>query len=1344
MMKIRSVILLLTGIFACLPVSAQEEDRGYWALTESKILYEGERSVGDNTGIIGGQNGNAQFRIQHSKYTPFQADGTYSVSQSEGVTRINIGGKKSSEQEYIHTLKVSWSRPPEYVKVGEEDKIIIDVKAKLDDREYSPELLASDNDSKVKTTLNGKEKEYSAQKLGFGTKEGYTTEVSVSIMPEFTIRNTVFGFDMMNRSLISCSNIEEFESTLVRVAQGTGASEEEVSEVFKKAYANNQYSTEWSSSSTDKSKARLSCQDAWEQYLPLGKESCLMVSVSTTFSSTKSNPYKSSSSSSYTICQFYLYKYYPNGGDVENTVRADDPNAWKGGGDDGGESDGTTLPPWVIPVAVGTVGAIIGYKMLKKRRKGDDEETEEAEEEPEEDDEPKKPSTYKMILYKNFGSTLTVGDEPKMVGARIEEITAEGKRIERHDLTKQIEIEQGSYLRIVETGMVDKYKAALITADEYPKEEPHEGDICFIFRSLNGALKNRVVFKIEKSEVLFGQDNLTLPSGYDKEVRLPFLAVGFDGAKDIIARVVPSDGNKDLENTYSVEVEWDEKAQMHFAIIRDLKPAGKLAGRYERHLLEIEVPSKVGEPIRGSLEVHRFHMGLALHIGDIGCYIEEYNPRKHRSSRFAFMGPERKTYVPAETVASVVLYEYDETEHKVLQLAPVLTGCKWKAFNEEKQQLVDKLGLQCELTKEMGDKGGREAVFRCCRCSLDAPQRIEAVVELNAKHLDREYTSETKVLLCSQPIRHFGSLEEEMAKLKEEEHTTERLLHIQKAIYEQGLYQKLFPLEKFIEVMLEGYKPEYGYDAAQVKRVRDLYTGVISGRIEGANGQGAKPMTLAEEVGLFLEVFITNSKKVEESMGFFTRMAVGVVTMGCSEVVFTGLEVVTNMKEYVDNGGDSVWGGFCVGAKVVVREYLTELATAGAMSKLSKVAKEAGLTPDAIKKGAMEMVEEGKGFLNTLKGRVMKNAINDSTEATSRAVSKSKAIRKMAKANPLTKAEKELLEISEFGFEHAKEQVRDLQAAVDLYRMNPHGPGNKEMLNKLILDVQQNKQAMYLLNNADDSMNYVRSKFNTTLETIYEETDAAVKKKLSQGTGVPEHLIEKLNATTSDKMKLIKGQKVTMDRDVTYFWKDAKGDVHYFSQKNTTELYNKEFYQKSLGYKASDSKFANRWAGKMDQTNIEDVLTHAESYGKDLDNMLNPKLHKQALLDPTKVGDTVTYKGKEWFGKGEALLNNAKNISDITERQLMQSQGISSIMEGIRQEVKQFDNFVNPRNMARMQINGASHIPDKLRTAVECCRRINKMESADALLQIERELSLLGFTRDSFAEAMGQAIKDIG
>ena len=1342
-MRIQRIPLFLIGLMLAVSATAQKEkDRGYWALTYKKTLLDGERFNGNNTGIENGMNGKAVFKILEYMPSTFKADGTYSVRHEPGMVIITEGGQRTPEKRTIRSIETMWTKPPQYVKVGEENKIEIKVKTTLDGQPFDIDQLWGDLKK-------------AAKKYNFVNKfeRSHTVDLDIIVTPEVTVGNTTLGYDMMQSILANSTNEDDLETYSKRYVANAD-NPEAVQEALEKQYEERGGIMTWGSCLRDKAEGRLYCTDDWSQQLVLGKESYMVVSVKAAYSTDNGiAPNGATKMLSYAVTQFYLYKYYPNGGDIENTVRADDDDQWLGGGDneEGGEDGGTILPPWMIPVGVGTIGTFVGYKLIKRRRKGDedgpdepeDELEKEPEEEPEEEDEPKKPSTYKMILYKNFGSKLVVGDEPKIVGARIEERTAEGKRIERHDLTKQIEIEQGENLRIVETGLKDKYKVASITADDYP-EESHEGDIWFIFRTPNGALRNKVVFNIEMSEIIFGQDNLTLPSGYEKEVRLPFVAVGLDRSEDIVAQISPADGNPDLANTYSVNVEWDEETHMHFAVIHDLKPAGKLAGRYERHLLEIEAPSKSGKSIKGSLDIRRFHMGLAVHVGDIGCYIEEYSARKHATRRFAFAGAEGKTYTPAETHSSIVLYEYDESEHKVLQLAPVLTGCKWKAFDDEKQKLVDKLGLQCNQTGEKGDKGGSEAIFRCCRCALDAPQRIEVILTLTTKHLDREYSTDTKVLLCSQPVRHFGSLNEEMAVLKEEEHTTERLLHIQRAIFEQGLYEKLFPLEKFIEVMLEGYKPEYGYDPDQVKRVRDLYTGVLSGTIEGAGGKAAKDMTLAEEVGLFLEVFIARSKEIEDSMGFFTRLVVGVATMGCADVVFTGLEIVRDMKEYVDNGGDSVWEGFIVGAKVAAREFVMDQAGGYAMEKMSKIAKNAGLTPEAIKKGAMEMVDEGKGFLNTIKGKVMKNALNDSTEASKRAISKSKMIKEMAKSKPLTKAEKELLEISEFGFEHAKEQVRDLQAAVDLYRMNPHGPGNKEMLNKLILDVQQNKQAMYLLNNADESLNYVRSKFNTTLETIYEETDSAVKKKLSQGTGIPEHMIEKLNATTSDKMKLIKGQKVTMDRDVTYFWKDANGDIHYFSQKNTTELYNKEFYQKSLGYKASDSKFANRWAGKMDQTNIEDVLHHAESYGKDLDNMLKPELHKQALLDPTKVGDTVTYKGKEWFGKGEALLENAKGITDLTERQLMQSQGVSSIMEGIRQEVKQFDNFVNPRNIARLQANGASRIPDNLRAAVECCRRINKMESADALLQIERELSLLGFTRDSFAEAMGQAIKDIG
>ena len=227
-------------------------------------------------------------------------------------------------------------------------------------------------------------------------------------------------------------------------------------------------------------------------------------------------------------------------------------------------------------------------------------------------------------------------------------------------------------------------------------------------------------------------------------------------------------------------------------------------------------------------------------------------------------------------------------------------------------------------------------------------------------------------------------------------------------------------------------------------------------------------------------------------------------------------------------------------------------------------------------------------------------------------------------------------------------------------------------------------------------------------------------------------------------MKLIKGEKVTMDRDVTYYWTDDKGVDHYFSQKNTTALYNNEFHEKALGYRSKVEGGAGRFAQAMDQTNIEDVMNHPESYGWDLDNMIKPDLHKNPLLNPTKVSETVTYKGKEWFQRGNALLEKAKSVSDLTERQLMQSQGVSSLMEGIRQEVKQFDNFVDPRNLERFDINGMSKIPLKLRTAVERARCITDMNSPKALVQVKRELAELGYTLESFAEAMGQAIKDIG
>ena len=128
--------------------------------------------------------------------------------------------------------------------------------------------------------------------------------------------------------------------------------------------------------------------------------------------------------------------------------------------DDPGEDKGLGIPPAVFWIGGGTVGGAVlvnqirkrggGKKKGKNKDKGDD------------DPKPKKPSSYKMILYKEFGNTLRLGDPPVIVGARIEETTADGYKVDRPDLTQTIRISEGENIHVLATGNNGKYRCAKI------------------------------------------------------------------------------------------------------------------------------------------------------------------------------------------------------------------------------------------------------------------------------------------------------------------------------------------------------------------------------------------------------------------------------------------------------------------------------------------------------------------------------------------------------------------------------------------------------------------------------------------------------------------------------------------------------------------------------------------------------------------------------------------------------------------------------------------------------------------------------------------------------------------
>jgi hypothetical protein len=195
----------------------------------------------------------------------------------------------------------------------------------------------------------------------------------------------------------------------------------------------------------------------------------------------------------------------------------------------------------------------------------------------------------------------------------------------------------------------------------------------------------------------------------------------------------------------------------------------------------------------------------------------------------------------------------------------------------------------------------------------------------------------------------------------------------------------------------------------------------------------------------------------------------------------------------------------------------------------------------------------------------------------------------------------------------------------------------------------------------------------------------------------------------------------------------------------TTQIYNHQIADSSLGFRSKTAELSNKFAKAMDQTNIEDVLNHPESYGKDIDILLDSKKMHVQLSDPRKVADAVTYKGKEWFRQGDELLKEAGKAADEAERLMLRSEAVSKYMEGLRQGMKQFKNYIDPRDIARVGVNGGSKISSKLRVAIKECEKLFEHGSRQcSLADVDNVLSHMGYTRDSLLEELGETLFNIG
>ena len=1017
--------------------------------------------------------------------------------------------------------------------------------------------------------------------------------------------------------------------------------------------------------------------------------------------------------------------------------------------------------PWgtAIPIAVGA--GIIGYlthliNKLRKRRKAnakdqqDEDNSDDNDDEDDDDDE--EPDQLEMKFYKDFDGTLISGDAAQRVSVCIVRHPAKGGEWVDENLTRQIEITSAdNYLEVEDDGMVNGWRSCFVSApqDDNP---PEEGVVKFRLSVDRGTYTNRVHFRIEKGEIQFGQENLTIPAQYESVLELPFLVPGFEGENGVTAYITDSEGN---EGDYGVDVYWDDQKKHHFARILDnVKDPAKdegIPGQYLTYTLHVEAKNDRGTKLEGTLPVLRFYMGLAVEFkdkGEIGCYITKYDPMKHRTRPELRIKAGGKQYMSQENQAILTLYDYDISRNTLLKISPIplrKDGFVVKAKDESKQEFVDKLGLQMEALTDRCDEG-RLCLIRSLKGVLDAPNRIDAECIIKVEYQGpnnpepKIYTCTHAIRLASQPRREVQDMNSAEAFMKEDQHTYDRLMHIIESVVQTGQLNRMFPLVKYTEMQIEGYDAAYGYDKRNVNRIRSTYARLVMGDIGGVDEELPPELGIKDELEWWFEAI----KQVEKDIGFIGRIVAGVGSWGLSELIFMPVDFAEEIREYVyDKNGDSMLKMFWIGIK---NGAFMVLGATGAASTIK--------AKNLTRQGMREAIQNAKkGFekpYNTLKGWLFRESAEKSLEATRRASSVAEMRLNAAKNAPRLPGDLNLDKAMATGRANAAEKVKNLRAAIEMAEQNGEWT-NVALKNRLILEVQGDKQAMYMLKNASSKYDVVRKELNGTLKNIYEITDAKSIAELSKK--YPGRKIQVMNATSSKADMLASGKTITMDRDITYYFVDENNVTHYLPHEEVVEVYNRNFYETTRRFtsksnviadsSASSAEVYGRYAKGKDQTVIQDVLHDNESFGVDWEKLADKSRHGEALTNPTKVGDAMTFKGYDRFQSAEKLLQEAETITNEAERLLVQSKAVNEYMEGLRQMAKEFNNFVKPYDIARYKVNGTSMIPQHMREAVEMVEDMFKAGSTVSIDQIQRAFRSMNYSFYQFADDMGACMKRI-
>ena len=947
------------------------------------------------------------------------------------------------------------------------------------------------------------------------------------------------------------------------------------------------------------------------------------------------------------VGQTYTYKYVGDDPIFGRKVKGDNTP---------GEFGQLIIPAAIFFGALGLGAAAVSAVRKLRKRGGKKEDPSK-----QQDD---RPSTYRMILYKEFGDTVRVADPPQFVGARIEEITPDGPVVERPDMTEKIQVIEGENISLLRTEMYGKYKGGWIQVPDPERAEvPPEGSVIFSFSGPSGHLRYHVTFNIEDNKkIVFCQDNVTYIAGRQKKETIWFYVVGL--GKDLTFEVELTNNKKEAFTFSKVSPDKEDSWSLNLTDrLTAAEALETMPGHLDNCYLKITAKEQVkdGERIAtGQLPIHRFYEGLRLEVGHIkaysvvqgteGIYQEEEQPTNYE-----------KPLAYAHTRLDLTLFFWDEQRNKIASPVPdslvvnitdVPESLEW--FGKRDKHItepVSELGLKIETATAFKAKERTGIVdipvstqtYEIIPSSiLVPPNRCKAHVKATAQYKGRKFEADQTSMVISMPMRYTSNEGELSDLIKFDEQVKTRITYMRNKLLSSIHAPQFAPLIYKCDMMLASFDKRFGYYMPEFYLAKSLYLRIMYGEIG--------PIYAAENAFVWEECDFGDGFNMamaalaeREPKTLLGRLMLGLVTLGYSETLYyTPKRFLLTCRKASENENNTAFDNFLVGAEFATWEIAEAMAfkkgMEWGMGKLStsQVGQALAETADLVKKDLKAIEQSLCNSYSAIRyasrfARSTSKILNIKINGRLFGKNKMKAGKDLLAKSPELKELRELVKDAQ---KAGEQKVRQFIEACNNPNISP------EELKRLVLSIQCDRFAKNYLNSTHVIDKY-RFRFTTENMILHADVKKALKTQIAKDFGVHESQVTFFEATgNATKVNAVNCKKVGIDHDYT-----IRVNGEDLPEEIASRYWNDEYCFQATGSRNFSPWDADKLGYQAEQTAVS--IDGSESFRSDVRNVIDPKgTAAQQFDDAQLVQDVQNFKVQQPIREFESCMKKAAECTD--------------------------------------------------------------------------------------------------